>query len=447
MYASGRRKRPRGPRPKAELVVNVSPSPSRDVRSEAVAHYIHYHLNHRNSEFTLQGKIREVIVSTCTSNQALESALSAMSTAIFSKVKSQPHAAAQASASYQKSLQRLQATLGDMCATEIDTCLLTIGFLARYEDSMFSPSSNTQSVRLRMPSGHLHLIGATACLKYWLDCSGNFQAPTCIITQTRRNLRKAALFGQFDLPDWLEDGVLYGEYGSDLELDHILIRIIRIRRRASCLMEDETASLPLQQVISTLYTLCEEALNIDTALLRWMNLFSANEDRIKHKLTDNCVWSRNSFYHSCVYIYQGQSQAATLIQCYGYRMLINHLLISMFGFMGSYSKHLNDGKLSQCRNNMSQLAYDMASSVPFCLARFTVSNDLGSSDNDIIITNHQDAEPHVAEQIATPVAIAATTKYIDAAYTSWFSSQLANIGRLTGYGLIEHVATSSRFKL
>lgn len=427
---------------------SIRRSPSRDVQSEAVAHYIRYHLAPENGQSTMEVSIREIMLSMWTSHPALEFAVSSVSAAIFSKVKCQPLAATQASISYQKSLNALQTTLPDICKNNVDACLLTILFLARYEDSIYTPLSNGQLTRIRRPSSHQHLVGATACLEHWLNCLSTVQAPSSVITHTRRNLTKAALLGQFELPNWLRDGALFGERGIELELDYVLIRLICVRGHIFNLLEDKTTSpqLPLQ-ILSSLEALHKEAQAIDKALLDWMNSYPGNTYHVKHKLASNRRWSKNNFYHPHLYVHEDYNQAAIHVQHCGYRMLTNHLLNLTLEVMEKCPSYAASSKSLEYRRTMSCLAYDLASTIPFCLRRFTVSNEPGPFDDNITIAGYQETEPYVASLVATPLVIASTTMYIDAAYTNWFASQLANIGRLTGYGLIESVGTGSWFKL
>lgn len=419
---------------------------SRDVPSEAIAYYMHYHVLPPDGASRGAGDLREALLSAWTISPALELAVSSLSISIFSQVKRLPSVAPQALTSYQKSLGALQITLPTVCSGEVDACLLTICFLARYEDSIFAPSTSTGSAHSQSPRSQLHLAGILAVLEYWTIRCSSHQAPTFAIKYARRLLRKAALLGQADLPAWLADGGSFGECGREKELDDILVRLINARGHTRLLSEEEPVSrLCLPEMLSGLDTVDAELSNIDESLLAWM---LASPPYTVHGLADERIRSETSFYHPCVYVHEDPSKAAVQIQCIGFRILTNHWRMRALETLEKQSSCIAAEMLCQCRHTMASLAYDLASSIPFCLGRLRILDNLGYVGDKVEIANSPNTTPYIAEQVAASLAIASTTPYISNHYGVWFGSQLADVGRLTGYGMMESVAPNgSWFKL
>ena len=81
---------------------------------------------------------------------------------------------------------------------------------------------------------------------------------------------------------------------------------------------------------------------------------------------------------------------------------------------------------------------DLRSTITYALGRGTsveCNSSISSSQNEII-------EPYLADLLAWPLTIASSLSKLDARQRLWFKSELANIGRIIGTGVLECAETS-----
>ena len=92
-----------------------------------------------------------------------------------------------ASSNYQKSIHALRLALRDMDQGHLDAYLLTIFFLARYEDSVQGPPPATEQAKAQIPGSRAHIHGIAAGLKYWSQSPGSKPTATCVIKWQHRS--------------------------------------------------------------------------------------------------------------------------------------------------------------------------------------------------------------------------------------------------------------------
>lgn len=447
IYASGQRKRPRGPRTIDTTQVTIHTGLPRNLKLEAISYYMFYHVAPVDGMLNTDGvaaKASPPVWKTPT----LELAMSSLSLAIFSKAKHSAESAREASINYHKSIRGLQTTLQHVNESNMDAYLLTVYFLQRYEDSIYSPSIHNGEGKPKQPGSLMHNNGIAAGLKHWFESRSTDDAPTGVIKHARRSVRKIALLGQVDFPAWLRDGAMFGEDGKDLELDRILVCLIGLRCRASSVLEDdESTRLDSQDDALTLQTLYQGLVLVDEALQEWLSSCPEYACYTKHVIADGQHGPEQDFFHSHVYVNQHHTDAIARVQIYGYRILANHPRCRLLQRIETKTGFAPQGKMFESRHIMNCLAYDLVSSIPFCLQQLVVSEAPGEFDHEITITRRHETTPYLADLVAMPVVIASTTSFISTEYREWLLAQLVKIGRTAGYGLLEHVASSSWFKL
>ncbi|KAJ5594047.1 uncharacterized protein N7459_000255 [Penicillium hispanicum] len=445
IYASRHQKRPQGPRVKGSSATSLlSTPPSRDLISESVAYFIHCHLDPTTNTPLLVGIPAKIILSNWNSSPVLELAASSIALLLFSRTKLYPPATRVAFASYQESLATLRATLSVPGCIHIDACLLAVCLLARYEDAVFSFDQNKGIPLKESMQIQKHHIGAIALLEYWVKCLAGTSAPTASITYARRALRKAALFGLIDLPDWLRDGALFGEEGFMRDLDRILIRAIDVRSQLKLFAEGQAGwQLRGPETMSTLRAIQREIRAIDIALSECKSLDADTSRCIQHALADHRVYSKKHFFHSRVYSFSNYAEAARCAHCHGYQILVNHLHISTLRLLETFSPFQPRHPLVECQHMIDYLTEELMLVIPFGLDRFKVSEDPGLFGDQIIINSDDDRRPYLAELMAIPLLIASTSDSVRMEYADWFRSQLADTGRLLGYGAVESATSSS----
>ncbi|KAH8599555.1 hypothetical protein B0O99DRAFT_612340 [Bisporella sp. PMI_857] len=178
-YASGRQKRPKGPRRR-------SMAGSRSSRDTGL----------RCSLMDLR-KLEIVNLS-----------VSTIALTVFSRTRHKPGIALEATQTYHRLLQISRKALLSLDLENIDSCLMAIFLMGRYEDSVHTRTSNVESPFIATVRSSFHHDGALAVLKAWKYRMSHIQVATDIIKHTRRGIIRSALMRNLELPFWLLDGLI-----------------------------------------------------------------------------------------------------------------------------------------------------------------------------------------------------------------------------------------------
>lgn len=389
----------------------------------------------------MTGPPTEALLSIWNSNPVLKLAASSTALVLFSRTRKYSPAAKLAFDSYQTSLITLRTALSVPEAIDINACLLAVCLLGRYEDAIFNFDKNIGVPFEESMQNRKHLIGAIALLEYWVNYPSGNKVPTDIIKYARRTLRKVALFGQIGLPDWLRDGALFGEQGLMLDLDGILCRVIDVRGQLMSFSKGQLGSQ--RSSMPTLQAIQQELRAIDMALIEWRALYTGISCCTQHKLAVHRVYSKQHFFHPRVYSHQSHAKATHCAHYYGYRILVNHLLICTLRLLSTYSPFTHNNHLAACQHTVDHLAEELTSIIPFGLDRFEVSDNPGLFGDHITIKPEEDRRLYVAEPMAFPLVIGSSSYSVKREHSDWFRSQLGDTGRLLGYGVMVSATSSS----
>ncbi|TVY82918.1 hypothetical protein LSUE1_G002268 [Lachnellula suecica] len=135
-YASGQKKRPRGPRA-TQLVqpIGVPSNPNNvlsiersldDLKSQAIAYYMYYHLQTFPDALNISRSVADGLIPVWTSRvdcPILDLAVSSMALAVVSRTQQIPAAAVEASRQYEQLLRITQKTILSLDEASIDTVL------------------------------------------------------------------------------------------------------------------------------------------------------------------------------------------------------------------------------------------------------------------------------------------------------------------------------------
>lgn len=141
-HASGRKKRPRGPRSIPTVVLTSGQDtflqrPLVDRKTQATVYYLHYHLqtlkDAPNVTKSVSDDFQPPWISTAEC-LILDLAVSSMALAVFSQTQHHPPAAVEAPRKYHRLLQIAPITISTLDERNIDACLLATSFVSRYED-------------------------------------------------------------------------------------------------------------------------------------------------------------------------------------------------------------------------------------------------------------------------------------------------------------------------
>jgi len=463
-YASGQKKRPRGPR--SNLTEELTPSPNTiqfrpvsDLKSQAIMYYLHFHMQTLKDATDISKGVSDDFLSVWMSrvsrveSPVLDLAVSSMALAVFSRTQHHPLAAIEASTNYHRLLKTAQKTILSLNERNVDTCLFAIFFMSRYEDAVHRPNPPNAkipfSTRIRSFSHH---DGALAVLKFWKERLSHSQPATDAIKHTRRSMISSALLRYLALPEWLLEGTSFGEHGLELEYDRIVLRLASVRQRLSVLLKEETTLRPTKyELSSTVFDLNKEARDIDEALKDWASHFPGAWCYERHMLPNPHAWPMRDFYSPMVHSYSSPAYAAVWAQYYATRMLAISTRLKILKLSQLDRDGSADEKHLECLSLMKTIADDLAANVPFYLRRFEVktreSAELSSSSPLITLNMSDDIKPYVARLLIWPLSIASFVAEVDAEQALWFKSELARLGKILGYGIFQSLDTDQGLEL
>ena len=446
-YASGERKRPRGPRPstiakalESKTAINIVPRTSpADLKIQATMYFVRYHL-----PAFWGGVFANFLPSWLPDNETpmLDLAFSSMALAVFSRTQQHPTAALQASLYYHQLLQLTRASIISLSKTNIDACLIAVFFMSRYEDVMYRPNVERELPFPRTLRSFSHHDGAKVLLRIWKSRLSRNTSVTEVIKHTRRGTIRSALLRTLPIPGWMLEGSTFGEYGLELEYDRIIVRIANIRQRLAMLLR-VNRQLCTHEHTFLIQRLAEEGRDVDETLQRWALRISSDISCRQHTLSDPHPWPIRDFYAPTVYSYSSLKHSAMWTQYHATRMLILSTRLGILDLSGpnsdeSYAQH------SEFMTSLNIAAKDLASSVPFCLNRFEVMNDFNPFTHESCITlnTKENIKPYMASLIIWPLSIASILSKVDIEPKTWFKSELARLGKVVGVGILESANTN-----
>jgi len=452
-YASGRKKRPRGPRstPIIELARNLDVVPQRplvDLKSQAITYFLYHHLQTPENVQNISRSVSDDFLPVWNSGaecQMLDLAVSSMALATYSQTQRHLPAAIEASVDYQKLLQIAQVTTLFLTAENIDACLLAIFFMSRYEDAVHRPSqSNLKPLILSTLQSFSHHDGALAVLKFWRDRLSRVQPATEVIKHTRRGLIRSAILRTLALPEWMMDGAIFGECGLELKYDCIFTRTVNVRKKLFAIINgNDILHCTSYKVASRADDLNQEVQELDKAVKHLTAYFPSTWYYQRHTLPEPHPWPIRDFYSPVVYSYSSPAYAAVWNQYYAMRMLISSTQLRILELSRPNSTNIFSEQRLECFSNMNAMANDLASSVPFCLQRIKVTASLNSSsdENSITLNTNEDIKPYMARLLVWPLSIASTVAHVGTQQKSWFRSEIARLGRIAGARVLECAET------
>lgn len=375
----------------------------------------------------------------------VELAMSSVALAIFSRTQHYPPADIEAGSRYQQLLKAARGTFSALSAANIDDCLLSTFFMSRYEDSFQHPG------RLRLgtltphrpPDGlNPHKDGSMAILKYWRDNLYADCPPTNTIKQTRRGLLRFAARDHLEVPEWMMDGEVFGEYGLELEYDRILVRITSLRRRLHFILREasirqrdarELGCPAMQQQLN------EEARDLDEMLQDWTSHFPSSWNYRQHVLireSDPCL--EKHFYSSTIYVCSSPSYAAIWTKYFATRMLGIHTHLQLLDAIGGATHQ----QRAECLSNLERAARSLAYIVPSCLGIVAANSGDGlhdpqTGDPVTMAVVGQEVKPHLARRLSWNLCLASSLEYVDIPLRRWFLAELQYLGKLSGVKLFE----------
>jgi len=438
-YASGKTKRPRGPRSSLTLS-----RPHIDLQTQALTYYLQHHLQ------VLTDVPNNLIgLSDCISAWKLSGkncpmvdlALSSMALAVFSRTQQRPQAATEASSIYHRLLRVAQERIAQLATSAvddkgIDCFLLAVSLMGRYEGVTNPPEEFRSKGCLKSLQTWSHHDGAMAILKVWYDNLSHNSA-SCIMKQTRREFLRSSLLRNISLPDWMLDGSPFGEHDLQLDYDRIVVRLVNLRYASTSL--EQRDGLNTMQTVQ----LSTEAQELDRLLQDWATKIPSDCSYRRHILTEPDqpdLLPKRHFHSSTVYSFPTPGNAAAWSQLFALRMLVNSTRLQVLepSHPDSFAISNYDTQRLECIDQLNATAESLASSIPFALERFNVDKSSSPiNQTSISINTDNRIKPYLASMVMWPLTIASSIEEIDARQQVWFRSELTSLGRITGDGILE----------
>jgi hypothetical protein len=411
-FASGKTKRPRGPRSSLTML-----RPYFDLQTRALAYYLQYHLQTLTDVPNISGGLSECVSAWKLSGRTypvVDLALSSMALAVYSRTQQHPPAATEASLRYYRLLQIAQEQIAQtqilaVSEPSIDACLLAAFLMGRYEGVTHHPGHlDSKGSLLSLPSWS-HYDGVMAILKVWNDHLSH-NAAAIIIKHTRRQLIKFSLLRNLLLPEWILDGNRFGEHELEHDYDRIVVQMVNLCYKLRNLQQKNDLQPAKAEELNN------EARELDKALQGWIAQIPTIHSYHRHILTQSDPWPKAHFYSSVVYSYSNPGYAAVWVEYFAARMLINNTRLRVLEL--SHSPPLVDFTANEqrleCITTLKAMANSLASSIPFCLERVKASfPDSPSREVPVTFNAIEEIKPYLANWIVWPLTVASSLERID----------------------------------
>jgi hypothetical protein len=249
------------------------------------------------------------------------------------------------------------------------------------------------------------------------------------------------LYRSAPLPEWLRNGVYFGETGLELELDRGVVETLQIRRR----MLDHfrrlgsTPSADRHLLLPALLTCVSDALNLDASLRIWassapleygISIVATNKLHKDHSEDD-------LFYSSVAYVYDNAAKAIAWNRCRGARLIINGLIQKAAGWADNIAQIDQQPSLeilsprAETMKTITQIVNDICASVPYFF---------GATDPSSCSRGYSDATATHVYTLAWPLVFAAGALHVPDEQREWIRNKLELIGRVTNSPLIANIA-------
>lgn len=442
IYASGKIKRLRGPRPSLTLF-----RPHFNLISGAKAYFLNYYMCGLTDSPAYSACMSECLVAWHSFKQKstmADLAVSSVALAIYSQTQNNLLAAKLACKGYCRLLHVAQQQIiergNELDEEGIDECLLTIILMALYETTMHQPHISDPDLTLSQHSWSHH-IGAMAVLRMWYESFGD-NAPSLIVRQARQGLIRSALLRLSKLPHWIQNGSRFHEQVLDLNFDFILCQVVNMRHSLRSLEGNEIGP---QSEADRLVT---EASNIDQACITWASQLPSVQLFREHDILeyDKTSFPERIVYSRILYSFERPAYAAAWLQYLAIHIIVVSTRLSLLKDRSSRS--VNPGKeweKQQLSLRLMVLTNYFSFTVPFSLGRFEIAGSDASSPVDkrrhtILFKEDHSIKPALALPAVLPLVIVSCIEGINQELQLWFQAQLMDLANALGDGALKSVA-------
>lgn len=449
-YASGVKKRPRGPRSSLQKrgpigFESILTGDWVELKTRAMLYYYNHYLKApRDTPKVLKALSEDYLLAWIPKLESpiIDLAVSCMALAVFSRRYKYQPAAIEASVNYHQLLQVARTSMPSLVVSDVDTCLLSIFFMSRYEDVVYeSKDLDQQAVGAR---SFRHHDGALSILEMWKHRLSADQPATDIMKYTRRGMIKSALLRKRSLPTWIVEGAIFGERGLELEYDRIITRLVNLRCEVFEYLKSHSESDRPEAE-----KLAQEARDIDKTLEHWALHFPSSWSYQRYTLSDHGQFPTRNFFSPSVYNYSSLAHAAVWNQYYSTRMLSLSTRIRILQSDQFQAVAALDRELAECVSCADNMTFDLASSLPYSLERFKLGelDATPTPEQPTIRESKEEIRPYFSSMTIWPLSLATNLENIQNRQVFWLRGRLQDLGRMSGYGMLESIANTPWLRL
>lgn len=423
--------------------------PRFDLETRALAYYLHFQLQTLTNVSSVCNGLADCVAvwASGTNCHMVELGITTLALSIFANVHQDSPASRIASRKYEKLLGIVRQTVQTLDETNVDSCLLAIFTMARYEATTYFDSSGAVANCKSL----LHHDGSKAVLKLWKEGLSHKMSATEVIKHSRRGVMRSALLRGAFIPEWLQNGHDFGERGRELAFDHIMVQLLNLRYEVRALCA-KTAKADSNKGSSRALELFDELYDIDSSLQDWKAHFprgwtyrSAHSNlQLVESSAANTPWT--------IYSYSSPLHAWTWNQYITTCMLIDSTRITILDLCKAANSDEYSWKeqMKQCLSRIHTMSDQLAANIPYCLQRFRPTHGHpGETDepDHIWYSPERKIKPYAANQLIWPIGIAAGITNMDPKQRQWFKSMLSALGKITGLGVIACADTNNWLRL
>lgn len=426
-FVSGHKKRPRGPRPVSKSLPPTSLRVAHeDGRVEhALNSYLCDHVANTTDVPSLVRAVDDDILLIFLSQRefpGIQLAVNTIALALYGRARDDQQALIEASVGYQRLLELAQ-TSGFLSIDNIETSLLIIFCMGRYEDAIGSAK------RMSTFTSALHHDGSLALLKAYYKNGPSGSVVPNIVKHTRRGMIKSALLRGQELPNWIEQGAEYGEADLDLNFDEISIRLVAVRKGFRNLAQETSSQTVAEEKTSIqALTLVQATTEIESTMGKLAAVFLKLWPRTRHIISTGSVYDKLNIPSppNFVYTYATIPHASVWLKYMATRILNLSTHISLLHHANQYP---DERVRTELQLMLYTVACDLVASLPFCN---------GTLNLKTMEIEYGDMQTSTFRWIAWPLTLALLSEELPPWIRSMLEHTLSSGAKTAGVGILDH---------
>ncbi|KAI9711871.1 MAG: hypothetical protein M1820_002016 [Bogoriella megaspora] len=378
----------------------------------------------------------------------LSLAIRAVSLATFGRAQKSPAALSNGYQKYSTALAKTHLVVRNGHASRRDEVLLAVMLLSFYENAVTDGALQipSQVVQDLASKSFAHHDGAIAMLNLRRQ-TDRWDSKTVEVEKlVRRQLIRSLLLRSIDIPAWLRDGTIYGEYGTALELDLCMVKVAELRHRAISLAIDTTTlkrSDPSCKY-ARLRDLLDDAQSVDNELASWADNLSPEYHYSKHRVQrgDTSDFDRMGFD---AHIYMTVGHAGIWGRYRALRLIVNDIRLKTLSILLAFPDSSMEAHVKTAKSNVARLADDLCASLPYILG-FVETREV--SGNGVIVVAKSTATlagsvtPATASLLCWSLAMVTMVSNMPEQHRRYLRDRLLDVSEVVGDGVLERIAES-----